>query len=169
MGLGNPLFQDEGLGIHVISRLMASDLGARADLIDGGTDGLSLLGIVESARPLIVIDAISGGFSPGTIKLLPGHEIRILAPARLSVHQLGFQEVLALAQMRGKYPQHLMLIGVQPQSLYWGTDLTPAVSQAVPQVIELVFNQIDNWEKEGAGATPVKSGSIRAVILGNQY
>jgi len=145
MGLGNPLFQDEGLGIHVINQLMASDLGERAELIDGGTDGLSLLGAVEAARHLLVIDAIDGGFRPGTIKKLQDHEISIFARAKLSVHQLSFQEVLALARLRGRYPEQIVLIGVQPQSMEWGISLSSEVSKAVPQVISMVYKQIDYW------------------------
>lgn len=145
MGLGNPLFQDEGLGIHVINRLMAGDLSTRAELIDGGTDGLFLLGAVETARYLIIIDAFDGGFRPGTIKQLQNQEVNTFARIKLSAHQLGFQEVLALAQMRGRYPEQLVLIGVQPKSLDWGTKLTPAVSKAVPRVMEMVFTQVDNW------------------------
>jgi len=146
MGLGNPLFQDEGLGIHVINELMAGDLGARAELIDGGTDGLTLLGAVEDAKHLIVIDAIDGGLRPGTIKQLQNEEINHFARAKLSAHQLGFQEVLALAQMRGRYPEHIVLIGVQPQSLDWGTQLTSVVSRAVPQVMDMVYKQINYWD-----------------------
>ncbi len=145
MGLGNPLFQDEGLGIHVINQLMASDLGARAELIDGGTDGLSLLGTVEAARHLLVIDAIDGGFQPGTIKKLQDHEISLFARAKLSVHQLGFQEVLALARLRGRYPEQIVLIGVQPRTLEWGISLSSEVSRAVPQIITMVYKQIDSW------------------------
>ena len=145
MGLGNPLFQDEGLGIHVINQLMASDLDERAELIDGGTDGLSLLGTVEAARYLIVIDAIDGGFRPGTIKQLQNQEINHFARTKISAHQLGFQEVLALAKLRGKYPEQIVLIGVQPQTLKWGTSLSSEVSRAVPQVINLVYKQIDYW------------------------
>ena len=145
MGLGNPLFQDEGLGIHVINQLMMSDLGNRAELIDGGTDGLALLGTVEKARRLIVIDAIDGGFRPGTIKKLQDQEIRVLARGRISAHQLGFQEVLALAQMRGQFPQYLVLIGVQPQTMEWGTSLSVEVANVIPQVINMVNMQIDKW------------------------
>jgi len=145
MGLGNPLFQDEGLGIHVINELMISDLFERAELIDGGTDGLALLGVVEDAHRLIVIDAIDGGFKPGTVRQLQDQEISLLTRGKLSAHQLGFQEVLALAQMRGKYPQHLVLIGVQPQTLEWGTSLSPEVASVVPQVINMIYAQIAEW------------------------
>jgi len=145
IGLGNPLFQDEGLGIHVINQLMMGDLGERAELIDGGTDGLALLGIVEEARHLMVIDAIDGEFRPGTIKKLQDKEINLFTRARLSAHQLGFQEVLALAQMRGKYPEQIVLIGVQPQTMEWGTSLSSEIASVVPQVINMVYEQIDKW------------------------
>jgi len=145
LGLGNPLFQDEGLGIHVIHQLMGGRLGDRAELIDGGTDGLLLLGTVEGAGHLIVIDAIDGDFPPGTIKQLQGQEIPLFANAKLSPHQLGFQEVLALARMRGKLPEQIVLFGVQSESLEWGTELSPEVARSVPRVIDLVYKQIDNW------------------------
>ena len=145
LGLGNPLFQDEGLGIHVIQQLMGGRLGERAELIDGGTDGLTLLGTVEEAHHLIVIDAIDGGFPPGTINEWEGCQIPLFGHGRLSPHQLGFQEVLALARMRGKFPEQMVLLGVQSKSLEWGTSLTPEVARSVSVVINLVHKQIDNW------------------------
>lgn len=145
LGLGNPLFQDEGLGIHVISRLMDGNLKERAELVDGGTDGLALLGIVEDARHLIVIDAIEGGYAPGTVRKHKGQEMDLLIRTKLSVHQLGFQEVLALARIRGRYPENMVLIGVQPQSLDWGTRLSEEVNRAVPRVIDMVSEQIEEW------------------------
>ncbi len=145
LGLGNPLFQDEGLGIHVIHQLMGSMLSDRAELIDGGTDGLALLGIVEEAEHLIVIDAINGNFPAGTIKQFQGQEIPLNINAKFSPHQLGFQEVLFLARMRGKFPDQMVLLGVQSESLDWGTELTSQVASSVPRVIDLVHKQIDIW------------------------
>lgn len=147
LGLGNPLFQDEGFGIHVIHQLMKESLNERAELIDGGTDGLGLLGIVEKAELLLVIDAIDAGCQPGTIKRLESDEIPALLHTMLSEHQLGFQEVLALARLRGRLPQQLVLIGVQPQCLDWGIELTPTTAKTVARVKEMIYEQIDNWLK----------------------
>ncbi len=44
LGLGNPLFQDEGLGIHLIHQLMQEEIDERVELIDGGTDSLVAAG-----------------------------------------------------------------------------------------------------------------------------
>ncbi len=152
LGLGNPLFRDEGLGIHVIWQLMAGDWGNRAHLVDGGTDGLALLGIVEEARYLIVVDAIDGGYPPGTVKRLHGKEIDFLTQATLSVHQVGFQEVLALARIRGRCPENMVLIGVQPQNLEWGTQLSYEVNRRIPKVIAMIYQQIEAWAKTSVDA-----------------
>jgi hydrogenase maturation protease len=116
LGLGNPLFQDEGLGIHVIHQLMQGSLAEKADLVDGGTDGLMLLGTVEAAQHLLVIDAIDGGFPPGTIKQWEAEQIPLFTYGKISPHQLGFQEVLALARMRSKFPEQMILLGVHHRS-----------------------------------------------------
>jgi hydrogenase maturation protease len=60
LGMGNPLFQDEGLGIHVIKRLMQEFIRDGVELVDGGTDGLALLNAVEATDHLLVVDAVIG-------------------------------------------------------------------------------------------------------------
>lgn len=148
LGLGNPLFQDEGLGIHLIHQLMREKIDKRVELIDGGTDALALLGVVEEAEYLLIIDAIDGEQPPGSIQKISGEELPHLTGSRMSVHQIGFQEVLALASLRGRLPSHLVLIGVQPQSLDWGIKLSLPVAAAVPRVIEMVYAQINSWKRE---------------------
>lgn len=143
LGLGNPLFSDEGVGIHIIHQLMASDFDARAELVDGGTDGLMLLSLVEEVSHLIVVDAISGNLPPGSIQKLELDDIPIYARQKLSPHQLSFQEVLALASMRDRLPQNMVLFGVQPATLEWGTELSPEVQAAVPVLIDMLNIQID--------------------------
>ncbi|HWP97745.1 MAG TPA: HyaD/HybD family hydrogenase maturation endopeptidase [Syntrophomonadaceae bacterium] len=138
LGLGNPLFQDEGLGIHVIHQLLKEDIAQQAELVDGGTDALALLGVVEEAETLIIIDAINSGHDPGTLQVLKGEEIPLLLSSKISPHQIGFQEVLALANLRGKSPSRIILIGVQPESLDWGTELTPRVAQTIPRIRNMI-------------------------------
>lgn len=143
LGLGNPLFTDEGVGIRVLHQLMADDLSGKAELVDGGTDGLMLLNVVEAAEHLIVIDAINGGLPAGSVQKYEMADLPVLISQKLSPHQLGFQEVLALAGLRKKLPNRLILFGVEPASLEWGTQLSPTVEAVVPMLIDLVENQID--------------------------
>lgn len=145
LGLGNPLFQDEGLGIHMIAQLRRDLINEQVELVDGGTDGLTLLNVVEDTDHLLVIDAVDGDDPPGTVRKLSGRDIPMLVSGRISVHQLGFQETLALAALRGRLPQHLVLLGVQPQCLDWGTQLSPPVAKALPDLTVLIHEQLHEW------------------------
>jgi hydrogenase maturation protease len=145
LGLGNPLFQDEGLGIHMINQLMQETTYAQVELVDGGTDALALLNVVEETDHLLVIDAIDGDHLPGTVRKLSGMDIPRLFSRRMSVHQIDFQETLALAALRGRLPQHLILFGVQPHCLDWGTELSPPVRNALPELTAQVNAQLDAW------------------------
>jgi hydrogenase maturation protease len=124
---------------------MNEEISDRAELIDGGTNALALLGLVEEAEYLLIIDAVAADSSPGSVIRREGLEIPLFSTERMSAHQIGFQEVLALARLRGRFPAHMVLIGVQPQSLDWGTELTPTVSASLPCLTEMVYEQINSW------------------------
>lgn len=69
MGLGNLLWADEGFGVRVAERLYAHyHWPEYVEIVDGGTQGLNLLGYVESASHLLILDAIDYGLEPGTLR-----------------------------------------------------------------------------------------------------
>ena len=130
LGIGNVLWADEGFGVRAVE-LLASRyrFGPQVRLLDGGTQGIYLLDQVRWAEVLVVFDAVDYGLAPGTLKRVEGAEVpRFLGAKKMSLHQTGFQEVLALADLMGDYPSHLLLIGVQPVELDdFGGSLRPAV------------------------------------------
>jgi len=119
IGIGNLLWADEGFGVRAVEamhRLYKWPENVR--LMDGGTQGLYLVQHVREADILIVFDAVDYGLPPGTIKLVEGDEVpKFLGAKKISLHQTGFQEVLATAELLGGATQHLYLIGVQPVEL----------------------------------------------------
>ena len=130
LGIGNVLWADEGFGVRAVE-LLASRyrFGPQVRLLDGGTQGIYLLDQVRWAEVLVVFDAVDYGLAPGTLQRVEGAEVpRFLGAKKMSLHQTGFQEVLALADLMGDYPRHLLLIGVQPVELDdFGGSLRPAV------------------------------------------
>lgn len=101
LGIGNTLFSDEGVGIHLLPLLEDALVDYEdIEIIEGLTDGMKLLGPVEDAEKLIIIDAINAGKEPGTIITLVGDEIPAYFGIKMSIHQLGFQEVLMAAKLR---------------------------------------------------------------------
>ena len=139
LGIGNLLWADEGFGVRVVEELdrryMFPD-GTR--LLDGGTQGIYLVQDIRETDILVVFDAIDYDLAPGTLKLFHDDDVpAFLGAKKMSLHQTGFQEVLAMAQMLGDYPRHLLLIGVQPAQLEdFGGSLTAQVKAQIEPAIE---------------------------------
>ncbi len=140
LGLGNPLCSDDGLGVAAVS-----DLARRrrpppgALVLDGGTLGLSLLPHLEDAENAIVVDAIRDDAAPGTLVRLEGAAVRPAIEARLSVHQVGVADLFAAAELRGRLPPRLVLLGLVPAKLDVAVGLSPAVASGLPALVDAVI------------------------------
>ena len=146
LGIGNTLFSDEGVGIHLLPLLEeALKEVDQVEIIEGLTDGMRLLGPVEEAENLIIIDAINAGKEGGTIISLVGEEIPAYFGIKMSIHQLGFQEVLLAAKMRDRYPKQVVMFGMQPTSLELGVELTETNRQKLGELANAVIEQVHNW------------------------
>ena len=155
LGIGNILWADEGFGVRVVEALAEGhDLPARVTLLDGGTQGLYLLPYLEDADAVVVVDAIDYGFAPGTLHVIRGEAVpAVLAARKLSLHQTGFQELLALMALRGRPPTRLVLVGVQPARLDdYGGGLTEAVAAQVAPAVATVIALLA--EEHGIVARP---------------
>jgi hydrogenase maturation protease len=149
LGLGNLLQKDEGFGVRVVQALEA-ELGvelrrAGIELVDGGTLGLNLLPLVEECEALLVLDAVEAGAAPGALVELSKEQIPLLLGIKLSQHQVTFQEVLALAQVRGYLPERIHLIGAQPAVIAAGLELSDPVEAQLPEAIERAVEMLREW------------------------
>ena len=151
LGLGNTLNRDEGLGVHILKALEQQIAGhfPEVEFLDGGVLGLNLLPLVEEASHLLILDAINARKEPGTVIEMKRDEIPLYTGIKLSDHQVTFQEVLGLASFRGKLPEHLHLIGIQPADLSIGVDLSPIVAGCMPEVLERSETILREWGLAG--------------------
>ncbi|RSK27295.1 hydrogenase maturation protease [Bacillus sp. HMF5848] len=146
IGIGNTLYQDEGIGVHALPYL--EDLVTtyeNIEVIDGQTDSMRLLGPVEDAEYLIIIDAINAGKKPGELIELRGDQIPTYFGVKMSIHQIGFMEVLSAAKLRERYPKHIIMFGMQPASLELGVELSEIGKEQLPGLVEKVMNQVNEW------------------------
>jgi hydrogenase maturation protease len=129
-------------------KLLEAHLGAQSnfELLDGGVMGLNLLMIVEECSHLLILDAVDAGRSAGTVVELAKDQIPLYSGIKLSQHQVTFQEVLGLANMRGLLPGHLHLIGIQPENLSIGLELSQTVQRALPDAIAKARDVLKKWE-----------------------
>ena len=146
MGLGNTLNRDEGLGVWAL-KLLDAQLGEQTqfELLDGGVLGLNLLMIVEECSHLLILDAVNVGAPAGTVVELRKEQIPLYAGVKLSQHQITFQEVLGLANIRGLLPEFIHLVGIQPEDLSIGLELSPIIEQALPEVVSRAKKVMENW------------------------
>jgi len=154
LGIGNVLWADEGFGVRCVEALQSGwSFAPQVSLVDGGTQGLYLLPLVHGAQRLIVFDAVDYGLAPGTLKVVEDDEVpKFLGAKKMSLHQTGFQEVLALAQLTDAYPEKLVLIGCQPEELAdFGGSLRDQVKAAVEPALQVALHWLDAW-----GAQPAR-------------
>jgi hydrogenase maturation protease len=146
LGLGNPLMGDDGIGLAALEILRRGyHFGPGVQLEDGGTLGLALLPLVEDAGSVLVLDAVRLGGRPGTTVVLEGEEIPRGLLLKLSPHQAGFLEVLALAELRGHLPTRLTLVGMEVRKANYAETVSPEVHEALPAMIAASVATLQSW------------------------
>lgn len=146
LGLGNLVMSDDALGSRAIIELEKRyRFPDQVTLLDGGTLGLDLLPRLEGVERLLVIDALQMGEVAGKVFRLEGEEVPRAFANKLSVHQMGLQDLLAVAELQGHLPAQLVVWGAQADSIEMGTDMSPAMISGMEQVITGVVEELAGW------------------------
>lgn len=172
LGIGNILWADEGFGVRAVERLAEEwDFPPNVTLMDGGTQGLYLLPHLETADALIVIDAIDYGLPPGTRREFRDGDVpAFLGAKKMSLHQTGFQEVLASAMLLGRCPERLILVGVQPESLEdYGGGLTATVAAQLDPVLDTVRGILRGEFSVEGRRRPAQAVTAAAAVTRHAY
>lgn len=142
LGIGNILHGDDGAGAQVISRLRVDPrVPPDVPLVEGGTLGLELLPYVWDCARLIVIDAIDVGEPPGTVVRMSGEELDSL-PGNSNVHQLGVSDLLVALRLLAEQQPQIVLLGVQPRSTDWSSDLSCLVAATINSLVEATIREL---------------------------
>jgi len=146
LGLGNSVMSDDGLGVRAVARLQERfRFPEGVSVLDGGTLGLDLLPRLEGVDRLLIVDALQIGAPPGTVVRLEGEEVPRAFANKLSVHQMGVQDLLAVAELQGHLPGELVVWGAQPGSIEMSVELTPPVAGALEEIVDGVVAELRRW------------------------
>jgi hydrogenase maturation protease len=147
LGLGNILLRDEGLGIHLVERLRKQyRFPDEVQIVDGGTLGLDLLPYFDGVGRLLVVDAVTFDAEPGHLIRLEGDAIPFQATVKVSPHQAGLQDLLAVARLQRRLPPTVVVWGMEPASFHeWGMTLTAAVEASLPALMNAVLEELRSW------------------------
>jgi len=143
LGIGNTILSDEGVGVHAAAALARDHvLPEGVQVIDGGTAGMELLEPLADADLLVVLDAVKARRAPGSLVCLTGAEVPVFFRSKLSPHQVSICDVLASLEFAGHAPRDLVLVGIEPQSLELGLELSPGVAARVPDMVAMARQQL---------------------------
>jgi hydrogenase maturation protease len=157
VGLGNILLQDEGVGIHVIEKLRKeTDISPEVELIEGETRGLALLPLLTKGTFIIFVDAMEFEGVSGKIKVLRGNEIISANSKPISVHEVGLGDIISLITLtEGIEPPKIVLVGVKPVNLGTGLQLSPVVERSIPEIIQIIKQEVKRFKEELMVENPV--------------
>ena len=144
LGLGNELYGDDGVGIHVVRRFKqnieknATFIKGRRniDFLECSLTGLALLDVIVGYDTLVIIDTIKSSTpEAGKICLLDGADLRHIPGP--SPHYVSIPQMIEMGQKLGlKVPMQIKIIAVEAKDMYnLGEGLTPEMEKAVPRII----------------------------------
>jgi hydrogenase maturation protease len=137
LGVGNLLVGDEGMGVHALRALEKETWPPHVGLVDGGTGGFHLLGLLRSHPRIILIDATRDGAPVGTVAQFRARLASDFPPA-LGAHDIGLRDLIAAAALLGPLPEinvvTVSIAELKPMTL----ELSPPVAAALPEVTRRV-------------------------------
>jgi hydrogenase maturation protease len=146
LGVGNPILQDDGVGLHVIDALRQQLTNPMVTIDTASTGGLNLLDMIRGYEKVILIDAVKQKDTvPGEVKrfiLSDFHSAHSCNP-----HDVSLTEALHLAKQLGEkhLPSKIILIGITVNNTYeFGEQLSSEVSLAVPTAVAMVLEELNN-------------------------
>ncbi|MGM0611674.1 MAG: NiFeSe hydrogenase maturation protease [Thermodesulfobacteriota bacterium] len=151
LGVGNILLMDEGIGVHAVREIWDKEWPENVEFLDGGTFTQDLFYVFEKYEYILVLDVIRAGKEPGTIYRVEEKDLVENEKQALSLHDIDLLDSLRMASLLGNRPG-LTVIGIEPEKIDWGTEMTPTLKDRFPFFVEKSEAEIkaiiSSWEKE---------------------
>ncbi|WP_369160031.1 HyaD/HybD family hydrogenase maturation endopeptidase [Candidatus Thiodiazotropha sp. LNASS1] len=159
IGMGNVLMQDEGIGVRAVEELVNRyHIPNGVEVVDGGTTGMELFEPMRRADNLIIADAVNTGAPYGSLVRIANDEIPAFFQTKLSNHQLGVSDLLALLSLKGETPQQVTIIGMVPHSLENRLGLTPEATAGLEAMVQMLVDELASLGIELESRSQARSG-----------
>ena len=133
MGLGNVDYGDDGVGVRLAEELLYA--GVPGVVVAETAPERSLGFINGSFDHLVFIDSVEFGGEPGAVVLLDAKQMESRFP-QISTHKIALGTLAKLLESGRK--TQAWLLGVQPESLQLGRQLTPVVQSTLEALAKLL-------------------------------
>lgn len=143
VGVGNDLRGDDRAGVEVARRLRDRATRTGIDVDVAGAEPTGLLDLWAAREAVVLVDTMSSGVPPGTIRRLDASH-RALPSSVLgscTTHALGVAEVIELGRALGRLPRRLIVFAVEGRTFAVGAPLSRELEACVPSLAEAVLDE----------------------------
>jgi len=145
IGIGNPLASDDAIGLHVAHRLLKMNLPDNVEVIAAESGGPPILESITGADKAVLVDAVVGGSTPGTVHRLSLDDIQAERCKIRSLHEIDLVDLLKIGRLTRpeSFPKKLVILGIEvADTRRYRQGLSNAVSDAIPRIVKTVLNEV---------------------------
>lgn len=182
LGVGNILFGDEGLGVHLASLLhrnycffpvsghsgehglCSSFTSEEFNIVDGGTLGPHLIPLMADYRRILLLDCLTAnGAKPGDIFSFDYNKIPANIGRQGSAHEVEMHQTLSMMRMAGDIPEITVVAAVPEIISETSFTLSPTVLNAAPVMTQKALEILAHW---GVGHQQVDTLPLSEIAAG---
>jgi len=150
LGFGNPVREDDGVGVYVVQRLQEA-VGQQPGLqiIDMGTSAFEVLFQLKGQDRVIVVDSVKNVDAPvGTLYKVPEEEIlrHVQEQDHIYTHSLKWDQALYYARkmLGDAYPQQVDVYLIAIRNTRFNTEMTEEARRGGDRLVKILTDELKN-------------------------
>lgn len=150
LGIGNVLQKDDGFGVYASTYLLNNyTFSPEIKVLNGGVEGIKLFSVFEENKNILILDAIKLEDEPGSIYLIPSHELSGKGLNSGGAHEIGVIQCLDMLELQDKPLPKATLLGIIPDHVTFEMALSKTMTEVFERYIKVALRFL---EKEGIKA-----------------
>lgn len=147
LGFGNPVREDDGVGVYVAQQLQERIQDDNINILDMGTAAFEVLFQLRGRDQIILVDAVlNTGEEVGTLYKVPASEIEAQTQddPLVFLHSLKWDQALSYAKkiLLDDYPEQIDVYLIAIDSTRFNTEMSDPARAAADRLIEIILQDI---------------------------
>ncbi|WP_334087824.1 HyaD/HybD family hydrogenase maturation endopeptidase [Helicobacter typhlonius] len=169
LGIGNILFGDEGIGVHLSNFLKLNYRFSgenEVDFVDGGTLATMLIPLITSYDKVLILDCVSvNNANVGEVYYFDFDNVPQIITWAGSAHEVEMLQTLRLTAINGDLPP-VKIIGIIPEVI--GEETAFTLSDSVKEGAKLMEKlALEFLEQNGIHAEKIDNKDLQEVANGS--
>ena len=147
--MGNELRTDDAIGVNIGNRLSSEFKNLKKTLlIVAYNTPINFVGKIANFKPekIIFVDAVFGGFEPGTVILAPPETIKNTGAN--TTHYQEFEDIVSLLKDISSNKFETVVLGIQVANIQFMEETTPVIKKTEKIVFNILKEIINEFEKK---------------------